>query len=461
MMQSKTMVKLMVLAILIAILSIYAPFYIFSEFLFQAQFLLVFLATFGLLSFFAYTMMTITSTFEQLSKTERQGPLPNFPSFTSGVSLRQFFTFGEQLSQFIRIRLKAQDKLIEDYNHTNDELRLHIDINKKFLTFAQQSINLGSEDSIHVNIQNEILNIIESFDASSFYITDTCGDLLRLDSNVGFSDDTFLLKSVPTEDFFGPLHSDESSIKVFEGMTYAQITHFIANANRQDEKFDLIELPIYIDKNLYGVFYFYNTNPTQTFSPKLRLLFKEYVPQAINAITNKILIKKTVFLSKYDSLTGLYNRSYFEQYFDDYNKHALRYKEHYSIVLIDLNRLKTINDQFGHVAGDRALQEFATLFKSKIRETDILARFGGDEFIAIFHNSDFNQTKERLKAIHSEFAHHQIRYGSFSIPIRFSYGIAASPDESMILNILVKLADERMYKLKEMLHKKEQNDFDF
>jgi GGDEF domain-containing protein len=58
------------------------------------------------------------------------------------------------------------------------------------------------------------------------------------------------------------------------------------------------------------------------------------------------------------------------------------------------------------------------------------------------------------------FLHH-IRYGGFNIPIRFSYGVSASPDESMILNILVKIADDRMYNHKDRLHEIEKNDFDF
>lgn len=461
MIQSKTMLQLLVISIFIALFAIYGPFFVFSDFLLQAQFLLVFIIVFSTLSFIAYTIFSILNTFKSFADEEEQEILPQFPKFTGSLNINQLLSFGDDLTRFIRVRLLSQEKLIKDYNETNVELKAHIEINQKFLKFAHLSITDQSEDSIHVIIQREILEIIESFDASSFYITDNCGDLLRLDSSVGFKDDSFLLKSVPSTDFSNPLVSENVNIQISEHLKYTDIHHFITDIDRHHELFDLVELPIYLDTHLYGIFYFYNTDPERSFSSALRLLLKSYKSQAVNAVTNKILIKKTVFLSKYDSLTGLYNRSYFEQYFEDYNKHALRYKEHYSIILIDLNRLKAINDKFGHIAGDRALQEFATLFKDKIRETDILARFGGDEFIAIFHNSNLEQTKKRLKTIHDDFSHHHIRYGSFNIPIRFSYGIASSPDESMILNILVKIADERMYELKEKLHEQEKSDFDF
>ncbi len=448
-------------SIIIALISVFGPYLFFSAFLLQSQFLIVFLTFFSLLSFFTYTITMISSAFDVLSKDESQNILPQFPSFSENLSLRQLLSFSDTLTHFIRVRLLSQQKLIQDYNKTNTELKAHIEINKKFLKFAHQSIITQNDENVHTVIQKEILNIIQSFNASSFYILDDCGDLLRLDSSHGFEDDNFLLKSVPLADFHSPVHCDNSTIKTLKKITYAKVNHFISDARRHHDIIDIIELPIYLDNYLYGIFYFYNTDPKREFSTELRLLLKSYTTQAINAVTNKILIKKTAFLSKYDSLTGIYNRSYFEQYFEDFNKHALRYKEHYSIVLIDLNRLKSINDKFGHVAGDRALQEFASTFKSKIRETDIFARFGGDEFIVIFHNSNLEQTEARLKVIHEEFKHHHIRYGSFNIPIRFSYGVSSSPNESMILNILVKIADERMYKLKETLHETEKEDFDF
>lgn len=461
MMQTKIMMQLLILSIFIALVSVYGPLLIFSDFVLQSQFLLTFISFFALLSFFAYTHTNISNTLNELSSKEQQNLLPKSPDFNANFNLKQFFAFGDELSHFIRVRLMSQDKLVKDYNRTTNELKSHIIINQKFLHFAQLSIEMNSGDSVHETIQKEILSIMDSFNASSFYLTDDCSDLLRLDSTYGFDNEDFLLKSVPIVDFFSPMHSDDASIKIHEKITYAQVQHFITDFNRSEDSFDLVEVPIYIDQHLYGVLYFYNTNPEGGFSNQVHLLLQEYSAQAINAITNKILVKKTFFLSKYDSLTGLYNRSYFEHYFEDYNKHALRYKEHYSIVLIDLNRLKTINDKFGHIAGDKALQEFATFFKNTIRETDVLARFGGDEFIAIFHNSNLEQTEKRLEKIHQNFNHHHIRYGGFNIPIRFSYGVASSPDESMILNILVKIADERMYRLKEVLHKKERKDFDF
>lgn len=461
MMQPKTTFQILVFSICLALIITYSPMLVFSGFVLEAQFLLACLIIFALLSFYAYTQANISNTLNRLSEEKDTHLLPKYPKVSSGISLKELFTFADDLISFIRIRILSQEKLIDDYNKTTEDLKSHIIINQKFLKFAQQSMIAETSENIHNLIQQEILSIIDSFDASSFYVTDSCCDYLRLDSSYGFSNDDFLLRSVPSADFSSPIVEEKATIKMVEKVPYSRINHFMTNIERSDELLDYLEMPIYIDEHLYGIFFFYNTDPKKVFSKEVRLLLNDYTPQALSAVTNKILVKKTFFLSKYDSLTGLYNRSYFEQYFEDFNKHALRYKEHYSIILMDLNRLKAINDKFGHVAGDRALQEFASTFKNKIRETDILARFGGDEFICIFHNSTLEETRKRLKLIHEEFSHHHIRYGGFNIPIRFSYGVAASPDESMILNILVKIADDRMYSLKDQLHEAEKDDFDF
>ena len=460
-MQSKTTIQILILSTILALIVIYGPMILFSGALLQAQFLLTFIAIFALLSFYAYTQANISNTLNQISKNRNADFFPVFPDLKAGASIKQLFSFGDDLIQFIKIRILSQEKFMHDYRQINDELNIHVLINKNFLKFAHHPVVEDNDENIHLVIQKEILVLGSSFDATAFYITDSCSHYLRLDSTCGFEDDSLLLRSVPAEDFMSPLIEGEPIIRIVEKMPYSKISHFITNTANNQTLYDFLEMPIYVEHQLYGIFFFYNTNPEKTFSKALKLLLETYTAQAINAVTNKILVKKTFYLSKYDSLTGLYNRSYFEQYFEDYNKHALRYKEHFSIILIDLNRLKTINDKFGHVAGDRALQEFATMFKDRIRETDILARFGGDEFIAIFHNSTLQQTQKRVEHIHEEFSKHSVRYGGFNIPVRFSYGVASSPDESMILNILVKIADERMYRLKEQLHEIEKEYFNF
>lgn len=84
-----------------------------------------------------------------------------------------------------------------------------------------------------------------------------------------------------------------------------------------------------------------------------------------------------------DKLTGVYNRHYLDSLLEDTAKIIKRYENNYGVIILDLDKFKDINDNFGHHAGDVVLKEFAQLLKNSIRETDIIGRWGGDEFLLL------------------------------------------------------------------------------
>ncbi|MDG2866089.1 GGDEF domain-containing protein, partial [Vibrio parahaemolyticus] len=106
------------------------------------------------------------------------------------------------------------------------------------------------------------------------------------------------------------------------------------------------------------------------------------------AINNYIINHANFYLATHDALTGVYNRSYFSQLFESFKERALRYNEIFHLVMFDLNNLKYINDNFGHIAGDEAIKTFAKRLSVIIRKSDVFARYAGDEFVAIFLNTD-------------------------------------------------------------------------
>ncbi len=166
------------------------------------------------------------------------------------------------------------------------------------------------------------------------------------------------------------------------------------------------------------------------------------------AIKNRQLIDKTLYLSQYDRLTGIYNRSYFEENFYEYHKKVLSGKMTFILLLMDLNYLKKINDTFGHIAGDKALRTFVTEIQKDLPEDALVARYGGDEFIALLPNLNYNEAFHIMNASIDRFKNVSMPFNNIEVPIRYSFGLSASPDESMVMDILVKIADQRMYKHK-------------
>ncbi|MHB9026617.1 MAG: GGDEF domain-containing protein [Armatimonadota bacterium] len=159
--------------------------------------------------------------------------------------------------------------------------------------------------------------------------------------------------------------------------------------------------------------------------------------------------ERLLSLLRTDELTGLYNRRGFYTLAEQLLKLALRRKQELLLVYVDIDGMKTINDTHGHTAGDFALIETATLLKDTFRESDIIARFGGDEFVVLApdtHRSHAARIIERLEAKLLE--RNAVIYQRF--PLSLSYGTVyfdhASP--RTLQEILVQ-ADHAMYHEKE------------
>jgi len=116
---------------------------------------------------------------------------------------------------------------------------------------------------------------------------------------------------------------------------------------------------------------------------------KEYV--------NKLELKE---LSEKDFLTGIHNRSKFNAELNRWLNQAARYQNSFALIMMDIDDLKIINDQHGHVAGDRVLTEFAGLVKKELRSSDIFARWGGDEFIILLPYAGLSQAVQMAVRIH-------------------------------------------------------------
>ena len=148
-----------------------------------------------------------------------------------------------------------------------------------------------------------------------------------------------------------------------------------------------ISTPILLDNRLYGLINIDSTQNNAFDESDLEVM--EYLKKQIElGIAKYALYEETVYLSRYDKLTNVYNRRYFEELFNTVFLRAKNYNENFSVVIFDINGLKFINDTYGHLAGDELIKIFASGLSSKIKISDIFARFGGDEFIAVFLGND-------------------------------------------------------------------------
>jgi len=176
----------------------------------------------------------------------------------------------------------------------------------------------------------------------------------------------------------------------------------------------------------------------------------EYVrTQIIQVINKQALYEKNIYLARHDSLTGLYNRRHFEDVFELSRKRAQRYNESFHIVVIDLDHFKSINDQYGHQIGDAVLVDFARRMTSSLRDSDIIARYGGDEFILLMLSTTTEALTAKLESIRTQLLDLPIQSQGITLTYGFSYGISEYPLEGTELDHLTRLADYSMYNYKQ------------
>ena len=167
------------------------------------------------------------------------------------------------------------------------------------------------------------------------------------------------------------------------------------------------------------------------------------------AITNRLLYEEKAYLSKYDQTTGLHNRHFFEEHSEYVLKRAIRYQEGFNLVMIDIDNLKQVNDQYGHIVGDKLIQKVSNQLKHDLRDSDIFARYGGDEFIGLLLNANYNDSYSKLKKISQQIQQSLLKHHNITIMCSISFGIASFPEDGNTINDLIRVADFRMYSHKE------------
>jgi two-component system cell cycle response regulator len=158
-------------------------------------------------------------------------------------------------------------------------------------------------------------------------------------------------------------------------------------------------------------------------------------------------------LSLTDDLTGLYNRRRFFVLTEQYLKVALRTKKRLLLLFIDMDELKWINDNYGHNEGDQALVEFAKILQQSFRESDIIARIGGDEFVVLFVSTDEN-SERLLTRLHENLKDNNDQR-SRRYPLSISVGTAQfDPESPVSIDQLLSEADASMYAQKRKKQKR-------
>jgi diguanylate cyclase (GGDEF)-like protein len=158
-------------------------------------------------------------------------------------------------------------------------------------------------------------------------------------------------------------------------------------------------------------------------------------------------LKKLQINAATDALTGLYNRRLFDEYCDKELNRAKRYGQHLAIVILDLHRLKEVNDRHGHLRGDHILEVAATTLRKTLRAADFAFRIGGDEFALLLPQTDTEQAVTLCRRVRSLYEN-EVAPLKLDVGVTLDFGVAVHPQDGDQKSDLLHTADERLYELK-------------
>jgi diguanylate cyclase (GGDEF)-like protein len=213
----------------------------------------------------------------------------------------------------------------------------------------------------------------------------------------------------------------------------------------------LLSVPLRAKGNVLGVMNLRRSRPG-SFSPQEIRLVEGIAAQSALAVANARLYRETLELSYTDPLTGVSNRRQLLQRLDQEHSHSVRFGDGLSVLMLDIDHFKEVNDTYGHLVGDAVLKALAQLLRRNVRKVDVVARYGGDEFCIVLPRvgrADALEVAEKLRRTVA-FATLHAPEGAPPLRSTISVGIATLGVDAHDVESLLRTADQALIEAKQL-----------
>jgi len=208
-------------------------------------------------------------------------------------------------------------------------------------------------------------------------------------------------------------------------------------------------VPIINKGSILGVLELVNKTTNDPFTKEDLDLVLRIVDHAAIAIERSALYQKMTEMSITDDLTKLFNTRYLNRSLDLEISRAMRHHTSLSLIFMDVDHFKLINDSYGHLVGSKLLVEMGQLLLKCLRTVDIVARYGGDEFVMVLPQTAPKNASQIAERIRRSIEHNVfLKRDGYSFKMTASFGVASYPESAKSKEELLKLADEAMYRVK-------------
>ncbi|RDI41151.1 sensor domain-containing diguanylate cyclase [Aquicella lusitana] len=333
-------------------------------------------------------------------------------------------------------RLKTENILHEgmhELKDKNEKITLLLEMSDVML--ACNSINELSE------ITAKYCGKVLSFSKGVFYIMHPSKDFLEASASWGspISNTSNFTQDQCWALRLGHIHH--------AGFSETELTcdHIINNVT---EEISYLCVPLRAQNDIYGLLYVEvaKKEGEQQLTSNERLLVNAFAELAALALANVRLRENLSFQSVRDPLTSLYNRRYLEEFLIKQIHQSERTKQPLSVLMLDLDHFKRINDVHGHDAGDLVLKQLSQLLINEIRPGDLAARYGGEEFIIVLYDTEAQTAIKRADNIRKSVSLLHVKFGAQDTgEITVSIGISEYPQDGKTGSELIEAADKALY----------------
>ncbi|HEX9983539.1 MAG TPA: sensor domain-containing diguanylate cyclase [Thermoanaerobaculia bacterium] len=301
-----------------------------------------------------------------------------------------------------------------------------------YLTQIHELMTMVEAEAVSERITNTVLNIL-GLGRGTLFLHDP-----RLERYVvSFSSDESVQE---TQEFLPGIPPDLLQRALSSGTLFA--TERAPNGN------GMIVMPLQVQEDLLGVIKV-PLAPADVLDEEVGAAVTRYLTAVAQVLSNIYQLTRSRDLAMRDDLTKAYNRRFFESYLDEEIERSRRYGALFTIIFLDLDDLKMVNNFYGHLSGSRVLQEVAKRILAAVRGIDKVVRFGGDEFCIILPQTDQDQAVAVANRVRKSLSSAPLRIdATVEISITASFGIASYPTHAMTKEGLIRAADAAMYRVK-------------